>query len=93
MPKTARIELRAEPEQEERIRFAARLVNQSVSNFVVHAAVDRADEVVATWSTTTVPTEFFDAVLAALDRPPQENAALTRAVQRRRTTSNSRVGA
>jgi uncharacterized protein (DUF1778 family) len=64
MSKSARIELRAEPEQEERIRTAARLINQSITTFVVTAALERADEVIATWSTTTVPAEFFDQLLA-----------------------------
>jgi uncharacterized protein (DUF1778 family) len=84
MSKSARIELRAEPEQEERIRTAARLMNQSITTFVVTAAVERADEVIATWSTTTVPAEFFDQLLAALDQPPVANEAMTRAVRRRR---------
>ncbi len=84
MSKSARIELRAEPEQEERIRTAARLMNQSITMFVVTAAVERADEVIATWSTTTVPVEFFDQLLAALDQPPVANEAMTRAVRRRR---------
>jgi uncharacterized protein (DUF1778 family) len=84
MSKSARIELRAEPEQEERIRTAARLMNQSITTFVVTAALERADEVIATWSTTTVPAEFFDQLLAALDQPPVANEAMTRAVRRRR---------
>jgi uncharacterized protein (DUF1778 family) len=84
MSKSARIELRAEPDQEERIRTAARLMNQSLTTFVVTAAVERADEVIATWSTTTVPAEFFDQLLEALDQPPMANEAMTRAVRRRR---------
>lgn len=82
-PKTARIELRTEPEQEERIRVAARLMNQSITAFVVTAAVERANEVMATWSTTTVSPEFFDEVLAALDEPATANEALKRVAERR----------
>jgi uncharacterized protein (DUF1778 family) len=59
-------------------------MNQSITTFVVTAAVERADEVIATWSTTTVPAEFFDQLLAALDQPPVANEAMTRAVRRRR---------
>lgn len=84
MSKSARIELRAEPEQEERIRTAARLMNQSITTFVVTAAVERADEVIATWSTTTVSVEFFDQLLAALDHPAEANEAMVRAVRGRR---------
>jgi len=85
MPKTARIELRADPGQEEHIRTAAGLVNQSISAFMLSAAVEKADAVIATWSTTTVSSEFFDQLLEELDRPAQRNEALTRAVKRRRT--------
>jgi uncharacterized protein (DUF1778 family) len=84
MPKTARIELRAEPEQEEHIRAAAHLAHQSLSAFTLTAAVERADAVRATWSTTTVSSEFFDQLLAALDQPPQGNEALAEVVRRRR---------
>jgi uncharacterized protein (DUF1778 family) len=83
--RTARIELRAEPEREERIRFAAQLRHQSVSSFVLDAASDRAEEVIADSAVTLVPSAFFDELLAALDRPPKKNAALARrAAQRRR---------
>jgi uncharacterized protein (DUF1778 family) len=91
MPKTARIELRAEPEQEEHIRAAARLVNQSLSAFTLTAAVERADAVTATWSTTTVSSEFFDQLLAALDQPPQGNEALAEVVRRRRLALQQEV--
>lgn len=91
MAKTARIELRAEPEQEERIRAAARLVNQSMTSFMVTAAVEKADEVIATWSTTTVSAEFFDELLAALDAPAQKNVALSNAARRHRAARDQQV--
>lgn len=91
MAKTARIELRAEPEQEERIRTAARLVNQSMTSFMVTAAVERADEIIANWSTTTVSAEFFDEMLAALDAPAQKNEALSKAVHRYRTALDQQI--
>ncbi|MHB1445645.1 MAG: type II toxin-antitoxin system TacA family antitoxin [Acidimicrobiales bacterium] len=84
MSKTARIEIRAEPGQEDQIRRAAGLVNQSISAFVVTAAVERADEVMATWSTTTVPTEFFDQLMAALDEPAPANEALRKVARQRK---------
>ena len=67
MARTARIELRAEPEREERIREAARLANQSVSSFVLDAASDRAEEVLRAATTTTVPADYFDQLHRALD--------------------------
>jgi uncharacterized protein (DUF1778 family) len=91
MAKTARIELRAEPEQEERIRTAARLSNQSMTSFVIRAAVERADEVIANWSTTTVSAEFFDQLLVALDAPVQKNESLGNAVRRYKTARDQQL--
>jgi uncharacterized protein (DUF1778 family) len=84
MARTARIELRAEPEREERIREAARLANQSVSSFVLDAASERAEEVLGTTTTTTVPDDFFDQLHRALDDPPAPDPALRRAARRAR---------
>lgn len=87
MARTARIELRAEPEREERIRYAASLTHQSVSSFVLDAASDRADELIAESTVTVVSDEYFDTLLDALERPPKKNEALARrAKQRRRVT-------
>lgn len=84
MARTARIELRAEPEREERIRLAASLTHQSVSSFVLDAASDRADELIAESTVTVVPDDFFDALLDALGRPPKEHEALARRARQRR---------
>ncbi|MHB8244719.1 MAG: type II toxin-antitoxin system TacA family antitoxin [Acidimicrobiales bacterium] len=82
MTKTERIEVRAERDQEERIRGAARLLNQSMSAFIVTAAVEKADEVMANWSVTRVSSDFFDRLMAAMDDPPKGNEALQRAAAR-----------
>lgn len=76
--RTSRIELRASPERAERIHFAAELVNQSTSAFVLEAASRRAEEVIAANATTAVPPAFFDRLLSALDEPPRPNARLLR---------------
>lgn len=65
--RTDRIEARLEPERAERIRYAAELAHTSVSAFVVDAAAEKAERVIASHSETIVPGEFFDALLAALD--------------------------
>jgi uncharacterized protein (DUF1778 family) len=91
MGKTARIELRAEPEDEDRIRAAARLVNKSLSAFVMTAAVERANEVIASWTTTTVPSEFFDELLEALDDAPQASKALVEAAQARQVARTRQI--
>jgi uncharacterized protein (DUF1778 family) len=84
LPKTARIELRAEPVVEERLRAAAGLTRQSLSSFVLDAAAERADRVIAEAATTVVPTDFFDALYASLAEPPEPNEALARTTRRRR---------
>lgn len=77
-PRTSRLELRADPGREQRIRYAAELKRQSVSAFVLDAAADRAEEVIASASATIVPSDFFDQLWDALDRPTAPNAALQR---------------
>jgi uncharacterized protein (DUF1778 family) len=89
MPRTARIELRAEPEREARIRLAARLANESVTSFVLEAASGRAEEVIAAASTTVVPSDFFDALHAALEEPPAPSPALARASRRPRRVTQA----
>jgi len=84
MARTARLELRAEPEREERIRYAAQLQHQSVSSFVLDAASEQADRVIAASTVTVVDPAFFDELLEALERPPKQNEALARRAARRR---------
>ena len=76
--KTARIELRSTPEREVRIRHAAELARQSLSAFILDAASERAEDVIASASSTTVPSDFFDRLWAALDAPPGANDGLRR---------------
>lgn len=76
--RTSRIELRADPEREQRIRYAAELRRQSVSAFVLEAAADLAEQVIASSAATVVPSKFFDQMWKALAAPPEPNAALQR---------------
>jgi uncharacterized protein (DUF1778 family) len=85
--RTSRIELRAEPEREQRIRYAAELEHQSVSAFVLGAASERAEQVIASASAATiVPSDVFDQLWAALDAPVEPSPALER-----RSVSERRV--
>lgn len=80
--KTDRVEARLSPQDRERIERAASTVGLSVSGFLVGAAVDRADEVIATASSTRASSTFFDDLVAALDAPdpaPRLSAAAERA--------------
>jgi uncharacterized protein (DUF1778 family) len=81
--KTARLDVRAEPERAERIAAAAAVAHQSVSAFMLDAAADRAEEVLDRSAATALRDEHFDRVLDALDAPYMPNAALQRAAARR----------
>jgi uncharacterized protein (DUF1778 family) len=65
--KTRRIEMRTDPDSEERIVQAAGLLGQSVSGFVLAAASSAADAVLARADTTLMPAEQFDGLLRSLD--------------------------
>jgi uncharacterized protein (DUF1778 family) len=75
---TSRLELRADPDRMRRIRFAAELSHQSVSTFVLDAAGEKAERVIAASTATSVPSEFFDQFWEALDAPPRPNESLRR---------------
>ena len=80
--RTERIEARVEPDRAERIRFASSLMHTSVSGFMVEAASEKAEQVIAEASYSTIPADFFNNLLAALDEPAQPIQALQGAAAR-----------
>jgi uncharacterized protein (DUF1778 family) len=82
--KTCRIEMRADPESEERIAQAAAARQQSVSTFVLAAAVREADMVLARADVTLMPVEQFDALMDSLEIPDQAPRLLEAASRPRR---------
>jgi uncharacterized protein (DUF1778 family) len=76
------MKLRADPARDHRNRYAAELEHQSVSAFVLDAASERAEQVIAPASATVVPSDFFDRLREALDAPAVPNPALQRRSQR-----------
>jgi uncharacterized protein (DUF1778 family) len=85
--KTERIEARVAPEEREQIERAANLTGVSTSAFMVRSAVQHAEAVIASTTTTFVPSDYFDELLAALDtsaRAPRLAAAAKRARRDRR---------
>jgi uncharacterized protein (DUF1778 family) len=89
MAQSARLEFRVHTEAKAQIEHAAELLGLAVSDFVRAAAEARADQVLRNHAlVTSVPTDFFDSLLAALDEPAQPNAALVRAARRRRDMLN-----
>lgn len=85
--KTERMEARVSPEERQRIEQASIVAGVSVSAFMVDAAVDRADEIISQAATTTVPADYFDALLAALDDAesvPRLSSAVGKAARNKR---------
>lgn len=84
--KTDRLETRLSPDERARIERAASTAGVSMSAFMVGAAVDRAEEIIAAATMTVVPADFFDGFLAALDEP-EAAPHLARAAKRARRTA------
>ena len=82
--KTRRIEMRADPDSEARIAQAAALLHQTISAFVLLAAVREADLVLARADTTLMPAEQFDALMSSLQAPDEAPRLLEAASRPRR---------
>lgn len=82
MATATRLNFRVRPDTEQRLRAAAAACEESLTDFVIAAAEERADEVLATH--TLVPSDYFDRLLAALDEPIEANEALRKAARSRR---------
>jgi uncharacterized protein (DUF1778 family) len=63
------IRFRVTDEADARLRAAASLVNESLTDFTLRPALDRADKVLAQADVTMLPAEQYDRLLAALDEP------------------------
>ncbi|MGH3634669.1 MAG: DUF1778 domain-containing protein [Mycobacterium sp.] len=66
--KTNRLEVRVAPQSREQISLAAEEVNESISDFVRNAALERADKILALSNATSMPAEQFDALIRSLDQ-------------------------
>jgi uncharacterized protein (DUF1778 family) len=67
--RTKRIEMRADADSEALIAAAAAARRVSVSAFVLEAATKEASRVLGRADLTLMPTDQFDALVAALDEP------------------------
>jgi uncharacterized protein (DUF1778 family) len=86
--KSDRLEARITPEQRARLEWAAGLAGTSVSAFVIDAAVERAEELMAAQMSTSIPADYFDALIGALD---EASRAPTLANAARRANRNQRI--
>jgi uncharacterized protein (DUF1778 family) len=78
--KAERLEARLTATERKQIEQAAALAGESVSSFVVLAALDRADILVREQASTVVPGAYFDQLVASLDES-EEARGLARAAR------------
>lgn len=79
--KTDRLEARLTLAERREIEQAASLASESVSSFVVTAAIQRAEAIVSERASTSLPADYFDRLLGSLDEPDSA-PALAAAAQR-----------
>jgi len=82
--RTERIEARIDPDSAERIRYASALEHTSVSGFMVAAAAEKAERVIAEHACTLVPGDYFDRLLEILDQPAEPVPELAAVARRER---------
>lgn len=88
--RTDRLETRLTTDQREQIEQGAALAGESVSSFVVLAALERAELLVTQQASSVVPATYFDALITALDEPdeaPRLAQAARSARRRKRITA------
>ena len=78
MAKTAPINMRVEPEQQELLNRAAALTRKDRTTFIMEAACQRAEEVLLDQRLFQLDEEQFNEFQAALDEPVEEIPALRR---------------
>lgn len=78
------INMRTDADRKRRLQMAADLTHESLTSFVLSAADERADRVIADSRTTTLSAGFFDAFFNSI--APKPTPALTDAASRLRRT-------
>jgi len=76
-----RISARVSPEIRNLVHEAADMIGVSVADFLAVAAVEEAHRVIERERTVTVSGKYANAFFAALENPPEPNAALLNAVK------------
>lgn len=80
-----RISARVSEENHALVHQAAELAGVSVADFLIAAALEEAHRVIERERTVVVSHELASSFFAALDNPPQPNAALRAAVNEHRS--------
>jgi uncharacterized protein (DUF1778 family) len=77
------INMKAEPKIRNLIDRAAKIAHCNRTEFVLEAAIQRAEEVILDQQLITVDEERFKRFVAALDAPPASNPRLQRLMERK----------
>ncbi|MEZ5118138.1 MAG: DUF1778 domain-containing protein [Candidatus Nanopelagicales bacterium] len=81
---TETINMRTDAQRKRRLQIAADLAHETLTSFVLSAADEKADRVIANARTTPLPAEFFDDFFEAL--APEPSPVLVEAAERLRQT-------
>ncbi len=81
---TKRLEVRLDAADKKLIERAAQLRRETMTAFVLRNAREAARETLRREQVTTVPSDFYDQMIASLDAQPAPNGALTDAARRLR---------
>lgn len=80
--KKQRIDLRLTDEDKKMIEEAAAMTNQTVTQFLVNSASERAAEVIEQRRRLILSEESWNRVMDAIENPPAPNDKLKRAAKR-----------
>ena len=75
-PRSARLGLRATPEQERVLRRAADVAHKSLTDFVLESACQAAEQTLVDQRLFLVSGDRYQTMLDLLDRPAQDNPCL-----------------
>ncbi|MGH8990859.1 MAG: DUF1778 domain-containing protein [Acidimicrobiia bacterium] len=81
--RTGRINLRVSKRQERVLRAAADLTGETLTGFMLAAATERAEEIVARAQRIEVSADAFRRFLGALEAPAEDMATLRRYAKKR----------
>ncbi len=81
--RTARLGLRATPEQETVLRRAAEVTHKSLTDFILDAACQAAEQALLDQRLFMVSGSQYQAILEILDRPESDNPGLADLFSRR----------
>lgn len=82
-PRSARLGLRATPEQEAILRRAAEVAQKSLTDFILDSACKAAEQTLLDQRLFIVPDEQYQTLLDLLDRPARDNPGLRDLFSRR----------